>query len=121
MELETNHNASVLNNSSPKNNSRLGPHSGLPKYPTSGAVSSSSLHLTVPRKKTGLLDDVRLSGWLDAMKSSSPTQLEPSRDSAAELTDKEIAYRNWMVSKFYHTVFLLFVWVLDLSFSYIST
>uniref|UniRef100_A0A161ZWB8 Trehalose 6-phosphate phosphatase n=1 Tax=Daucus carota subsp. sativus TaxID=79200 RepID=A0A161ZWB8_DAUCS len=97
MELETNHNASVLNNSSPKNNSRLGPHSGLPKYPTSGAVSSSSLHLTVPRKKTGLLDDVRLSGWLDAMKSSSPTQLEPSRDSATELTDKEIAYRNWML------------------------
>lgn len=120
MELETNHNASVLKDASPKNNSRLGPHSGLPKYPTSAAVSSSSLLLTIPGKKTGLLDDVR-SGWLDAMKSSSPTHIELPKDPGTELSDYEIAYRNWMVIELYSTVLLLFVWPSDLSFSYIST
>ncbi|KAL8095987.1 trehalose-phosphate phosphatase A-like [Apium graveolens] len=96
MELETNHNASVLNDASPKNNSRLGPRSGLPKYPTSAAVSSSSLLLTIPGKKTGLLDDLR-AGWLDAMISSSPTHVELPKDSVTELSDNEIAYRNWML------------------------
>ncbi|KAK1366671.1 Trehalose 6-phosphate phosphatase [Heracleum sosnowskyi] len=96
MELERNHNASVLNDASPKNSSRLGPHSGLPKYPTSAAVSSSSLLLTIPGKKTGLLDDVRSTGWLDAMKSSSPTHMFPN-DSGTELTENDIAYRNWML------------------------
>lgn len=97
MELETNHNVSVLNDSSPKNNSRLGLHSGLMQYSTSGAVSSSNLLLTIPRKKSGLLDDVRSTGWLDAMKSSSPTRVEVTKDSGTELTDSDIAYRNWMV------------------------
>lgn len=97
MELETNHNASVLTKSASMNNSRLGLHSALLPYSPPGAVFSSSLFLSIPRKKTGLLDDVLSTCWLDAMKSSSPTHKKLTKDSSSEPTDIDIAHRNWML------------------------
>ncbi|XP_074379506.1 trehalose-phosphate phosphatase A-like [Apium graveolens] len=96
MELETNHTASVLTKSASMNNSRLGLHSALLPYSPPGAVFSSSLFLTIPRKKTGLLDDVLSTCWLDAMKSSSPTH-KLAKDSSTEPTDDDISHRNWML------------------------
>lgn len=98
MEMEKNHNASVLTESASLNNSRLGLHSALLPYSPPDAVFSSSLFLTIPRKKTGLLDDVLSTCWLDAMKSSSPTH-KKLKDYSTEPTDTEIAHRNWMVIK----------------------
>lgn len=97
MELKTNHNAAVLTKSASMNNSRLGLHSALLPYSPPGAVFSSSLFLTIPRKKTGLLDDVLSTHWLDAMKSSSPTHNRLNKDSSTEPTDNDIVHRNWMV------------------------
>ncbi|KAG6415617.1 hypothetical protein SASPL_123030 [Salvia splendens] len=52
-------------------NTRLGIHSGLLPYSHSGSAFSP-LFLTIPRKRPGLLDDVK-SSLLDTMISSSPT------------------------------------------------
>ncbi|KAK2996958.1 hypothetical protein RJ639_025613, partial [Escallonia herrerae] len=99
MDLKSNHSSPVLTDSTPMNNSRLGIHSALLPYSPPVAAFSSSLLLTIPRRKAGLLDDVRSNCWLDAMKSSSPTHKkltkDPSNDSA--LSDSEVAYRNWML------------------------
>lgn len=59
----------------------------------------AGLHLTIPRKKTGILDDVRASGWLDAMKASSPPPRMMIRDFNTEdaAADADAVYRTWMV------------------------
>lgn len=103
--MESNQNASVLADSAPMNNSRLGLHSALLPYAPRGAVFSSSLFLTIPRKKPGLLDDVRSPCWLDAMKSSSPTHKKLAKDFNSEASDNDIAYRNWMVMVAYSSLF----------------
>ncbi|KAK3040073.1 hypothetical protein RJ639_027799 [Escallonia herrerae] len=99
MDLKSNHSSPVLTDSTPMNNSRLGIHSALLPYSPPVAAFSSSLLLTIPRRKAGLLDDVRSNCWLDAMKSSSPTHKKLTKDSGNDsaLSDSEVAYRNWML------------------------
>ncbi|XP_061356220.1 probable trehalose-phosphate phosphatase G [Gastrolobium bilobum] len=86
MDLKTNH-TPVLADTAPLTRSRLGstiPHGSL---------------LTIPRKKTGILDDVRSSGWLDAMKSSSPTHNKISKDVSHgnASSDADAAYYTWLL------------------------
>ncbi|XVE63896.1 hypothetical protein DITRI_Ditri07aG0057900 [Diplodiscus trichospermus] len=98
MDLKSNHTTPVLADPAPISKSRLGVPSSLLPYSPSGAAFPPNLFLTVPRKKTGILDDVRASSWLDAMKSSSPPT-KKTRDFNNELvsSDTDVAYRTWMV------------------------
>lgn len=105
MDLKSNHTAPVLTDPAPMNKSRLGIHSSLlPQYSPPGAAFSHGLFLTIPRKKTGVLDDVRSSCWLDAMKSSSPPHKKITKEPNAE-TDAE--YQEWMVPISFHLTYVL--------------
>lgn len=99
MDLKSNHTAPVLTDPAPLSKSRLGVHSSLFPYSPSGAAFSPGLFLTIPRKKTGVLDDVRSSSWLDAMKASSPPHRKLAKDVNNEFapSDADVAYRTWMV------------------------
>ncbi|KAM7491745.1 hypothetical protein LguiA_034666 [Lonicera macranthoides] len=99
MDLKSNHTAPVLTNSIP-NNARLGIYNALLPYSRPGAVFSPGLFLNIPRKRPWLLDEVRSTSWLDAMKSSSPTHKKKAKDSSNEpsLTDNDDAYLNWMLN-----------------------
>ena len=95
MDLKSSHTAPVLTDPAPISKSRLGVHPNLLPYPT-GAFSD--LILNIPRKKTGILDDVRACSWLDAMKASSPPHRKMMKDSNNELAPIDsAAYRAWMV------------------------
>ncbi|GMY07789.1 trehalose-phosphate phosphatase A-like isoform X2 [Fagus crenata] len=98
MDLKSNHTAPVLTDPPPINKSRLGLHSSLLTYPPSRAAYSPGI-LLIPRKKTGILDDVRSSSWLDAMKSSSPPHKKITKDVNNEyaLSDTDAAYNTWLV------------------------
>lgn len=97
MDLKSNHTAPVLTDPAPINKSRLGVHSGM--LPYSRAAYSASLLLSIPRKKTGILDDVRSSSWLDAMKSSSPPHKKITKvfNNDYALSDADVAYNTWLV------------------------
>ncbi|KAI4324901.1 hypothetical protein MLD38_030344 [Melastoma candidum] len=90
MDLKSNHSSPVLADTAPLNKSRLGLRSSLQTRPAPSPALTSGLHLMVPRKKTGVLDDVRYSVCLDAMKSSSP----PPK--LITISD-DIAYQTWMM------------------------
>ncbi|KAK4385111.1 Trehalose-phosphate phosphatase A [Sesamum angolense] len=98
MDLKSSHTSPVLADTAPMNNKRLGIHSTLLPYPHSGAPFSPSLLLTIPRRRPGILDDVR-SSLFDAMKSSSPTHEKFAKEASSETTlgDSNIAYCNWML------------------------
>ncbi|XP_057489635.1 probable trehalose-phosphate phosphatase F [Actinidia eriantha] len=98
MELESNHNSSVLTDPAPTSKSRLGIHSSL--YWPPNVVFSPGLFLKIQKKKPLTVDDVRSNSWLEAMKSSSPTHRKKAKDCASELvlTDTDVAYRNWMLT-----------------------
>ncbi|KAJ4822776.1 hypothetical protein Tsubulata_036128 [Turnera subulata] len=99
MDLKSNHTAPVLTDPAPISKSRLGVHSSslLPYSPT-GAAFSPNLFLNIPRKKTGVLDDVRSTSWLDAMKSSSPPHKKITKDLNNDLSsDTDAAYRTWLL------------------------
>ncbi|CAI9762353.1 unnamed protein product [Fraxinus pennsylvanica] len=101
MDLKPNHASPVLTDSAPMNNSRFVIHLSLLPYSPNGSVFSRSLSLAIPRRRPGILDDVR-SSVLDAMKSSSPTQTKCTKESSTKLTlsdgdvDGDVAYCNWM-------------------------
>ena len=97
MDRKSNHSAPVLTDPALMNKSRLGIHSS--SYSPPGVVFSPGLFITMQRKKSIKLDDVRASSWLDSMKSSSPTHRKIAKDSGTELlsSDADAAYRNWMV------------------------
>lgn len=99
MDLKSNHSSPVLTDPAPMNKSRLGIHSALLPYSQPGAAFSSGMCITIPRKKSGKIDDVRSNGWLDAMKSSSPPRKKYIKDVNIEvpLDDSDIAYRSWML------------------------
>lgn len=111
MDLKTNHASPVLTENSPVNISRLPfRQNWLPcPSPTATAVFPAGLHLTVPKKRTGILEDVFYTGWLDAMKASSPPPKRVSRNEHEKdrAADTDLAYQTWMVPSF-----------LRLSFSY---
>lgn len=99
MDLKSNHASPVLTDPAPINKSRLCLHSTLLPYSPPQAAFSPSLLLTIPRKKTGILDDVRSTSWLDAMKCSSPPPKKITKDVNNEytLSDADVAYDAWMV------------------------
>jgi trehalose 6-phosphate phosphatase len=101
MDLKPNHTSPVLTDPAPMNKSILGVHSSLLPYPSPRAAFPPSLFLTIPRKKTGILGDVRSSSWLDAMKSSSPPPRKITKGAGNEYassdSDADVAYNAWMV------------------------
>ncbi|CAL8126739.1 unnamed protein product [Prunus armeniaca] len=99
MDLKSNHAAPVLTDPTPLSKSRLGVPSSLLQYSPPGAAFSAGLFLTIPRRKAGLLDDVRSNSWLDAMKSSSPPHRKITKDVNNEpvANEADIAYHTWMV------------------------
>ena len=114
MDLKSNHTAPVLTDPAPINKSRLGGvHSSM--LPYSRTACSAGLLLTIPRKKTGILDDVRSSSWLDAMKSSSPPHKKITKvfNNDYALSDADDAYNTWLVffipSVFFFSSFGLFL------------
>lgn len=100
MDLKSSHTSPVLADPAPMNLSILGvQHSSLLPYSSPRAAFSPCLLLTIPRKKTGILDDVRSSGWLDAMKSSSPPPMKITKAVNNEYAsyDADVAYNAWKV------------------------
>lgn len=97
MDLKSNHTAPVLTDPAPINKSRLGVHSSM--LPYSRAAFPGSHLLSIPWKKTGILDDVRSSSWLDAMKSSSPPPKKLAKvfNNDYALSDADVAYNTWLV------------------------
>nr|XP_023877031.1 trehalose-phosphate phosphatase A-like isoform X1 [Quercus suber]XP_023877032.1 trehalose-phosphate phosphatase A-like isoform X1 [Quercus suber]XP_023877033.1 trehalose-phosphate phosphatase A-like isoform X1 [Quercus suber] len=97
MDLKSNHTAPVLTDPAPINKSRLGVHSSM--LPYSRAAFPGGLLLSIPWKKTVILDDVRSSSWLDAMKSSSPPPKKITKvfNNDYALSDSDVAYNTWLV------------------------
>ncbi|KAL9261740.1 Trehalose-phosphate phosphatase A-like protein [Drosera capensis] len=91
-------NTPVLADPAPINNSGLGIHSSLLPYPPPWAGFPRNLNLSIPRRKTGVVDDLR-SGWIDAMKSSSPPPQKLAYDASfpSESADPDAAYSTWML------------------------
>lgn len=100
--MDMNHSSPVLTDPVPLSKSRLGLPSNLTPYsPVAAPYSSSGLYLQIPRRKAGKLDDVRATGWLDAMKSSSPPRkklMNKDFTSESQPDETDAAYRTWMVS-----------------------
>jgi len=59
------------------------------------------MYITTPRRKPvpSKLDDVRASGWLDAMQSSSPPRKKLNKEYSvdSESDEADSAYRTWLV------------------------
>ncbi|CAL9101508.1 unnamed protein product [Musa acuminata var. zebrina] len=101
MDLKSNHSSPVFTDPVHLSKSRLGLPSNIAPYSTAAQpYSSSGLCLQIPRRKVGKLDDVRASGWLDAMKSSSPPRKKLSKDliSESQSDETDAAYLTWMIS-----------------------
>ncbi|XP_010536537.1 PREDICTED: trehalose-phosphate phosphatase A [Tarenaya hassleriana] len=103
MDIKSGQNSPVMTDS-PISNSRLAMamhQNRLPYSPSSATTLSQNLILTVPRKKTGILDDVRSNSWLDSMKASSPPPSKVNKDNSTyndvSCNDSDIAYHNWML------------------------
>lgn len=99
MDINSNLGSPVLADSAVMNNSSLGIHTALLPYSPNSAAFNSSLLLQIPRMIPGILDDVMSSGWLDAMKSSSPTHNKLTKNFGSEpaSTDDNLAYKNWLL------------------------
>ncbi|EOA13525.1 hypothetical protein CARUB_v10026589mg [Capsella rubella] len=97
MDIKSGHSSPVMTDSPPISNARLTIRQNRLPYSSAAALSpNSNLLLTVPRKKTGVLDDVKSNGWLDAMKSSSPPPSLVNKDNfSSDATD--MTYREWML------------------------
>ncbi|BAT92885.1 hypothetical protein VIGAN_07174300 [Vigna angularis var. angularis] len=89
----------VLTDAAPLTRSRLGVSSGLSPYssPKGATFPHHGPFLSIPRKKTGILDDFRSSGWLDAMKCSSPTRNKVSKDLNHGIGSHDAAYSTWLL------------------------
>lgn len=100
MDPISNHSSPVLTEAAPINKSRsLCLHSNvLPR--SAPAAYSPGLYLTIPRKKNVILDDVRSSGWLDSMKSSSPPPKMKNKDNKDDIMEDDLAdaYQTWKVT-----------------------
>ncbi|WJX36479.1 trehalose-phosphatase [Trifolium repens] len=101
MELKGNHTLLGETATLTRTRSRLG--AGTPSsLSCSPTATSTFLHgpsLTIPRKKIGILDDVRSNGWLDAMRSSSPTRKKISMDvgHSVATSEADAAYLTWLL------------------------
>lgn len=99
MDIKSGHSSPVMTDSPPISNSRLTIRQN--RLPCSSAAATAlsqnnNLLLTVPRKKTGVLDDVKSNGWLDAMKSSSPPPRILNKDNLSS-DAMDMTYREWTV------------------------
>ncbi|XP_075485152.1 putative trehalose-phosphate phosphatase G [Primulina tabacum] len=95
MDLKSNHTSPVLADSAPMSNTRLGIHSALLPYSTN--AFSPKLFLNIPRKKTGILDDV-WSSLFEAMRSSSPTHNKLTKEHDIQINvNDDLAYSEWML------------------------
>ncbi|KAI5411327.1 hypothetical protein KIW84_056427 [Lathyrus oleraceus] len=100
MELKANHTSLLAETATlTRTRSRLGTPSTLSCSPTGGSTFLHGPSLTIPRKKNGVLDDVRSNGWLDAMRSSSPTHKKISMDVGHGVASSEAdaAYLTWLL------------------------
>lgn len=95
MDLKANHSSPVLTDPTPITKPRLAIHDSLCPLPHSHF--SQGPFLTIPWKKPGVLDDVRATNWLDAMKSSSPRNITKYYGTDVSSNDAEVAYRDWML------------------------
>lgn len=103
------HSAPILTDPTPISKPRLGIHDSLLPY-SPGGVFSQGLFLNIQAwKKPGVLEDVRSTNWLDAMRSSSPRNLIKNNGLDFSSIDEDIAYRNWMVFLFSRSLFILVV------------
>lgn len=93
----------VLADPAPIKKSRLSMHSSILPYSPQPqrTLFATGMLLSIPRKKTGVLDDVRTAAWLDSMKSSSPPPKKFAYDTNADQdsSDVDVSYRSWTVSK----------------------
>ncbi|MCH79735.1 trehalose-phosphate phosphatase A-like, partial [Trifolium medium] len=97
MDMNSN-NTPVLTDTAPITNSRLHVHSNLLPYSHTGATFPHGMLLNIPRKKTGILEDVFSCGWLDAMKSSSPPPKNKTKDVNHGFASSEAdPYFNWLL------------------------
>ncbi|CAL9243113.1 unnamed protein product [Arabidopsis halleri] len=97
MDIKSGHSSPVMTDSPPISNSRLTIRQNRLPYSSAAATAISqnnNLLLTVPRKKTGILDDVKSNGWLDAMKSSSPPPTILNKDNLSS-DAVDMTYREW--------------------------
>ncbi|MFS7958521.1 putative trehalose-phosphatase [Helianthus anomalus] len=94
MDLKSN--SPILTDPIPISKPRLDFHDSLLPY-SSSEVFSQGPFLTIPWKKTGLLDDVLSTSWLDAMKSSSPRNIMKYNGNEFSPNDADVAYHNWML------------------------
>lgn len=88
----------VIADTTPISKSIMGIPVPTPFSPSRGAVVSPSLFLTIPRKKSGVLEDVRSSSWLDAMVASSPPpkKFPTGANSGVEAADNgDLEYLAW--------------------------
>lgn len=102
MDLKTNHTPRIADTATlTRTRSRLGAGapSSLSCSPTNTSTFLHGPSLTIPRKKIGILDDVRSNGWLDAMRSSSPTHKKISMDIGHGVASSEAdaAYLTWLL------------------------
>lgn len=93
----------IPSESAPLNNSRVELSSNIIPYPVAAQAPSSSLYSSALSKSKGVLgkfDDAHVSGWLDAMKSSSPPRKQLNMDVISEpsIDETNVAYCTWMVS-----------------------
>lgn len=93
MEIKSGHSSPVMTDIPPISNSRLTIRQNRLLCSSAALSQNNNLLLTVPRKKTGILDDVKSCGWLDAMKSSSPPPAILNKDSISS----DASYREWTV------------------------
>ncbi|CAE6234553.1 unnamed protein product [Arabidopsis arenosa] len=102
MDIKSGHSSPVMTDSPPISNSRLTIRQNRLPYSSAAATAisqNSNLLLTVPRKKTGILDDVKSNGWLDAMKSSSPPPTILNKDNLSS-DAADMTYREWTQLKY---------------------
>ncbi|XP_021738113.1 probable trehalose-phosphate phosphatase F isoform X1 [Chenopodium quinoa] len=79
-------------------NERVGIHPSLMPYSHTGTSFSKGLYIPIPKKKSGKLEDAMSSGWLDAMKSSSPPRKKLLKDFNIGVAsdDTDFVYSSWM-------------------------
>ncbi|XP_021738116.1 probable trehalose-phosphate phosphatase G isoform X2 [Chenopodium quinoa] len=67
-------------------------------YSHTGTSFSKGLYIPIPKKKSGKLEDAMSSGWLDAMKSSSPPRKKLLKDFNIGVAsdDTDFVYSSWM-------------------------
>ncbi|CAH8330418.1 unnamed protein product [Eruca vesicaria subsp. sativa] len=97
MDVNSGHSSPVMTDSPQISNSRLTVRQNrLPPYSSSTAASqNNNLLLTVPRKKTGIIDDVKANAWLDAMIASSPTPAIVNKDNISSDATTDMTYHEW--------------------------